>query len=767
MVELTAEGLPFELKTKGQEIKYTKQIADIFDLGAVVSSYTNSFTIPKTPNNTERMQQLGIVGDTSQIPYQQVSSSLAHHGFPTIPKGWLKVIETAEEYKVSITDGMIDFFKSIENKTMGTDLNLSQFNHTKDLPTVIDSFDGEYFRYLIADYAGKVLGVDGDDEGINIDYLVPCFNMGKLFELVMDTFGFTYDDTNITELDEIYITYPKSPSESIIETLIADFTKSNYIAQPFPVGGGVYEPSGEYYWTTQDVDEGTVLENWRWVVPQDAAYRLDFIAEIYARYANIVNVNEVQKPMNLTINVNSIPVASGLSDPLSPVTIGNSLYLSQGDIVSIEMRASPYQISGSRYLHDIHHNSSRLRIYRTNQGNVSLSDVFKDFAIKDFFKECLIRMAVVPIISNGVNGLNTHLSFKRLSDRISFDNAVDFTDKFVSREKETYINGSYAQKNTFRLKYNDEQDTSQDGYLMVNNANLSDEKILIQSKLYAAENSITRFYDIAETEYFETKRFPIWLPESKQDAAGNITVEYKGLSNRFYLMKQALSPVSTWRLVSEQVAGSDTVTQLPYAITEGTTFSQIVPDRYFDYKGVLDNFRCHNIKMALGLADFIGMDLTVPVYFGQEAQYYIVNRVDFQEGDLSNAECIRINRVAALVPPAEALTVPVQFMMLSDETVRILIPIIDGFDDYTSAASSITINGGEATETDVEVLSEYIQVMASFAEDGAPVVSGFSININDGVNYRNYIYTNPDVIFHGGDILSGRTKILTAYSENA
>ena len=155
MVELNIYGNAVELKRSNNGIKYTMQIADVLNIATVSASYTNSFSIPKTPYNTTIFQQLGIVGDTSQIPYERVPTSLNYHGFNIISNGWLQINETTEEYRVNIINGIIDFFKAIENKTMGADLDLSIFNHTKNIATVLASFDNPNYKYLIADYNGK------------------------------------------------------------------------------------------------------------------------------------------------------------------------------------------------------------------------------------------------------------------------------------------------------------------------------------------------------------------------------------------------------------------------------------------------------------------------------------------------------------------------------------------------------------------------------------------------------------------------------------
>ena len=154
MVQLTANDAELELLSD-TGIKYTMQIADIFNLSVFTSSYTNSFTIPKTPHNTGVFQQLGIIGDTSTLPYEKVSATLKSNGFPVIKEGWLSIRETNESYNIAIIDGIIDFFKAIENKTMGADLDLSNFAHEKNMETVLDSFTNDYYKYIVADYNGK------------------------------------------------------------------------------------------------------------------------------------------------------------------------------------------------------------------------------------------------------------------------------------------------------------------------------------------------------------------------------------------------------------------------------------------------------------------------------------------------------------------------------------------------------------------------------------------------------------------------------------
>lgn len=645
MVKLTANNQIFE-GLDSQAIKYTKQITDVFDLAVISSSYTNGFKIPKTPHNTQIMQGLGIIGDTSTIPYQKVPSTLSKSGFTLFKNGWLSVSATDEEYNVSCIDGMIDFFKAIENRTMGTDLDLINFSHIKDLPSVLASFSNDYYKYIIADYNGKNIGLNGGTEGINIDYLVPMFNMGKLFELIMSTFGYNYIDTNISEINDLWISYPKPPQDTITDELSASMRKDAF-------NTSIMYPLGNDYWSVQPtlkvwsssvINEGNLLGNWRYEIEESSPYRIEISTEMYALYRWTTNYNRVEyKPMYCNVTVNNNSIIWFESDPFDVAERMATLYLNAGDVLEFKFFATPFEYGQNIFdplqkfrLREIRHNGTDLKVYKTNQGNVNLSDAFKDYLIKDFVKEVFWRTSVTPVIDT----LTNTMTFVSLNERLDFARSIDWSAKYIKRTKESYTQGSYAQKNSFSHRYNDEDDISQNGYLYIANLNLEDSKVLVQSKIYAPELITYEF-----PEGIKTNKFTVWQRETKEDANGDLSIEYKGLNGRFFIVKIKTTPIGSYKFVSEAVPGIDAVTQYPYADTTGTTYDQIVPIKYGAYAGVLNNFRAHDIQLALNENDILGLDLTRPVYFKQEGMNYILNRITYSEGDILTGEFIRINKV--------------------------------------------------------------------------------------------------------------------------
>lgn len=641
MVELIVNDTKIEL-SKDTSIKYTKQISDIFDIANVSCSHTNSFEFEKSPNNTHAMQQMGIVGDNSNVPYQKNNAALKVDGFDIISQGWYNPAPTGEKYKGSIIDGMIDFFKAIENKMMGIDLNLSNFNHDKTLDTVIASFTNEYYQYIIADYGGKNL-ITGK---INIDHLAPSFYVKKLWDLIFTTFGFVCDYTNLSYLEGLYITYPKDISEGQVDDIMATLTKNIYTSREmYYVNDVAYTkayPKSRYFWDTSVLTEGSLVSNWKYVIPNKNVYLFDLTIAMYCYFRR---VNYYSRQIDVAVNVlkngtiiGHIPSTFAESDTTGDErNLKFNLACEPGDIIELSIFVPRYlRFRGKQfYAKEWKHQKTDFKIYKTDLGTTILENELKDFSIKDFIKEIIWRTGLTPILNKETNIVN----FIPLYNRIDFNNAQDFSHCYVDRKTETYQN-DYAQKNIFKLKHNVDTDTDGDGYLYVPNVNLPDEKTLAQSKIYAPDKKIVTSFGS-----FSTNQYKIWETETK-DNDGVIEVTYKGLSGRFYFIRKQ-EVTGSFILRSEKLVTEQSVSNLPIAINTDTVFEEAIYKNYSEYQEIFTNFRIHNIDLAMTINDFMEADLTRPFYFKQENAYYICNKLTFEEGKKTNGEFIKINKFSS------------------------------------------------------------------------------------------------------------------------
>jgi len=643
MVELIINGKSIELLKKGQDIKYTRQIADVFDIASVSSSYTNSFNIPKTPKNTEIFEHLGIVGDQSTIPYTKIPVTVRNQGFDLITEGWLNVSDTTEVYRISIIDGMVDFFKAIENKTLGVDLDLSNFQHTKSMETIINSFDNEYYNYIVADFGAKnfIVSFFPTEYAINIDYLVPSFSVKKIMELIFSTFGYTYESEELDNfMDGLFITYPTPPLfESTDSDLIATLNKESWSSNQFLQQGSKYYIPSEQNWDSSTITEGALVNDRIYSIQQTDTYTLDISVEAYALYTTF---GDAYRPCIVDVYKNGETIISFETNPNEPVQRQLNIFLQAGDQISILMYVTVFSYgTGFDYkvLNSFRHNSTVFQFSRVTQGDVNPSNAFKTFKIKDFFKEMLYRTGLTPFADN----ITKKITFIPISQRIDTQNAIDWTDKYVRRKKEIYLKNSYAQKNLFKMKYNDGYENINDGIINVNNKNIEEEKTLATSLMYSPIDGTTEFRPISGAR-ISTAILPMFTKELSEGDDGDPIIEYKKMDNRFYLIRRNTVTDRAWKLKSEIVPDEDIVEQIHFATTERTLLGQLISENFSAYEKIFNNFRSHDIEIAIGLEEILNLDLTRAYYFKQEAGFYILNKLPYQDGETQTGEFVRINQ---------------------------------------------------------------------------------------------------------------------------
>jgi len=386
-----------------------------------------------------------------------------------------------------------------------------------------------------------------------------------------------------------------------------------------------------------------LIDNWKYVIGEKSSYHIHLTSEMYATYRRPKHSNKNVNP-RITILKNGTELQSINSDYSSgdasngigePRELEFNVSLEKGDVLEMFINApANIDLGGDSYRnYEWRHNNSVLSIYKTDLGTTTLENELKDFTVKDFVKEIIWRTGLTPVYDDHTNTVY----FIKLDSRLNFATAQDYSHCFVERTGEIYKN-DYAQKNIFKLKRDSESDFSGDGYLYVFNRNITDEKTLAQSKIYAPDKKIvTPFFG------FSTNQYKIWNIEIK-DNENVAEITYKGLSGRFFFIRKETSPVGTYKIISEILQDQTTVSSVPYGVNTNTLFEESVYNYYAEYQKIFTNFRIHTIRLNISEVDFLGLDLTRPVYFKQENAYYVCNKVDFQEGQFSNGEFIKINK---------------------------------------------------------------------------------------------------------------------------
>jgi hypothetical protein len=599
MVEIRLNGTLLEL-SEDKDLTYTLQVNDIGDVATRQASYTNSFKLPKTKINTETMQGLGQVGDTSRIPYQKPTCELSQDGFPIIPNGWAVIKNTDDNYSLNITNGIIDFFKAIENKTLGIHLDLSEINHEKTVATVVNSFTaGLPYRYLIADYNGKTHYDVGNK--ILIDYLPPSASVEYLWNKISTTFGFTFIGTvfNDIRFKDLWLTYPKGISENLSTTEIYNVNTGLVSNRGLVLYGGYFTVSSQIQ---------IIIE---FLPYQSPSVFTGYILRFYLN--NILYV--------------------GLPNQILILNTNDVFYFTKQDYTST--------ISNINYGTEIvdYSKVKSIKKYNTLQ---SFSEELKEFKITDFVKEILNKFCLTMFTDS--HSKNIH--FKTIKERTETTNIIDWSDKFVDRKNETYIFDTYAQKNNFRYQYNDKEDAHNDGSILIDNVNIADSIDVWKSITYSPLKETNDNFLIGTATLPPIKIFKQYEKEVKEAPIGSLAeIKYKPLSKRFYFQR------------SEQINGTaifgSVLLSNEQTITNGliqiANFNQldmnsIIGLSYLPLQSILNDSRLHTIILVLSVFDIMTIDFTALYYFNQEQQYYLLNKIVYKSGELATAEFVRVKR---------------------------------------------------------------------------------------------------------------------------
>ena len=639
MVQIQYLGQFLDIK-ENEKVTYTIQVQDLADVSSVASSVTTSFKIPKTKNNYEALKSLSLPGDTSNLPYLKNVCKLYNFGTTLIDNGWLKINNSDEEsFNVNIENGIIDFFKAIEGKTIGNDLDLSDTNHNKDLITVINSFERNDYTYIIADYNGLNTYLKGGVNYINVDYLVPSLNSKYIWDKIFTSIGYTYSGSvfNSELFTNLWVTYPKAPPTKADDEQLPDpvlrlsTNKTGNIEFVEDLTYDIIEFDLENV-TTNDND---FLNN-KLIVKHTGTYNLKSIIDGYADYVVTNNWGDEDGSEKSFL----LP-ALRINGVIKLFSNDATLNLKQGDIV--EFLCTWHGLSSRNWIARIRgivFNSYDFKLYQISQQVVDFGKEFLDISIAEYVKEIMMRFALTPFIDVE----SKHIKFLTLSERINTNNVKDWTDKFVKRTDENYIYKDYAQRNWLKHKYNDENATFNNGFLSVSNQTLQPQKDLYSSKFYSFNNEITSFYD----SDFTNNSFPIWNREIKETINNDTTpptktydVNYKGLSNRFYFIRRNILP-KTINIGSQLLRIEETANNVAIVDTKNLSYSDAV-NNYKDFVKVLNDTRIHEIELFLNINDLLDLDLESLYYFSQENQYYILNRITIDlTNNINKAEFIRV-----------------------------------------------------------------------------------------------------------------------------
>ena len=625
------------------KIARTKQVNTIGSLNDRQVDYTNRFKLPKTKNNIKALNHLSLVGSTSKIPYQRNSARLFNdNGECEIFDGYAVVQSSNDdEYDMTIYDGYISFTKAIE-KSVITDVGLSELNHIKNLASVTNTWNGiTDYRYNIADYNGKMVFDNGGTPTINLDYLIPSVNKKYLWDKIFNYYGFTYSGSVFDTEDFInnWLTYPKAIGDGTqVTTFIHQWHWEFSVAYLNPSGQIRYsdyfthDPLVNNSYATSSPEtvlnepEGSVI-----TVTQAGLYKF-----VFDGYITKAGEHGQQSDVPLTIKKgylgSGVPFETQIvkDDVVFGETFTVTAYVSLEagmDFVITGARPLYSNITGENFDGDLDIDFS---IVEGNQ--VDFEEAFIDLSVKDFVNEILYEFSLTPFKDKYTN----HIEFLTHEEWLQNTDVDDWSSnqkKFVKKENEEYIIGDYAQRNYLRHRYNDDNADYNDGILGIANVNLKESTDVISSKIYTVEQNKTQLINY----YYNVYKF--WDKEVKDDGS----VKYKDLNKRF-CFQRSHKKLEALNIGSETLVESAVVTEYYSEGYERLPFKEIVDIRYLPMYSILNTSKLIDASIYLNDTDIHKLDFKKLVYIKELGSYYMKNKIPnyFNKG-VYNTELIEVD----------------------------------------------------------------------------------------------------------------------------
>lgn len=698
-MRLIINGYDIELNPNAV-IARTLQVNDIGSVSTRQTSYTNTFNLPKTANNTKAFQMLGIVGNDSNVPYQKNECYLySESGESIVYKGWALITETSKEFKCNIYDGVVDLYKSIENQSLA-DLDLTLLTHDKTITSVSASQDlSKPYVYILADYNGKAQHLNE----INIDYLVPSVKCSWILQKIEEFTGaaITGDFKTNEDFTNLYLTYPKASPPTVGASILTSTNVVNDRATLTPNSRTLLA----------QVNTTTVLDGAKISIQGD---KVTFTAAINMTFrASFVINPTIQITRANGSFYNAFANFNGeqfLCDGTTR-TINASYVLTAGQSIQFPFVVSFNNPTDSNVTVNDFFTSCDFKIL---QNAVLFEQEFGGMQIKQFLSEILWRFNLT-IFKDKYS--NTY-ELKYLEDVINA-NAVDWSNKFQEWENESYIYGDYAQRNWLRYKYNDENSYYNDAYLDVVNDNISDSKTIVQSNIF------TRDFNPSEALGFSTNVYRLWDKEVKD----NGDVNYKPLSNRFYFIR-AVKKTGSFPIRSEVLNSNGSLSVAQIESYAKLDFNHFVNTYYPELTKLLNKSKVQSVIMRLNERDVLNMDFSRPVYIKQLGGNFLVNKIsNFIHYKNTKVDIVKIGEKDFSVAPTSTINA-----------------VTDSYSYTTSGLKNLAVLSNDnlgfipTTITNIDLLGSFTLGTLSIALDGQSI--NFTTNETNGTDTFRYRITD-------------------------
>jgi len=646
---------------EGQKVNYTKQVNSVENPSSRQSNVSRNLLASKSARNILNFEGLGISGSTSNLPYQHNSARLFVGNLCLIFKGSAYFEESTDDgYRISVYDGNIDFFKAMDNLKFDQ-IPLPEITHIKNVATIIAAWNNSLtnvFNYFLADYNGKTFYDVATSTHINIDYMVPSVQCKYLWNKIFAYLGFTFDLSiyDDVQFDNNFITYPKGILAGTVGANQLSFTFDNQkMISDWPYVNWLW--AGNFI-TSFVLTAGTVIENsfasymkcWR--CPETGSYNLNITGTLLPKakkgvdsfFYRVLNLENVS-PHNVRDIINTeqngpgrrrVKLIAGGSGTLD-FDVPEPIFLTEGETITFIYDKAKDVDSDNSVLNFV------ADISKVDQTEINQTEFFKGLSVKDFFRELIWRFGLTPYTVKDENKIEFLTWDERINGAVE-----DWSDRYQGTLSESFIYGSYAKENRFQFKYDKEEEDFNDGIISIDNDNLDESKVVIQSKTYSRQKDQFKFNVPAPAPLgIFVPKLNLWEKELKTDNAGVPSVEYKPLDSRYIFTHKFQRTVVDTRIGSEQLGEAGITNTLQFAnILNSDSFQRYVNDNYKGLIPLFNNSKIIKAAFKMNVFDFDNFDLKPRIFVEQLGGEFLVDKLVKNDltSDFTIAELIKINR---------------------------------------------------------------------------------------------------------------------------
>jgi hypothetical protein len=634
--------------SESKPIAQTKQVNDLAKLDNRQTNFTNRFIAPLTANNVKAMDKVYLVGNQSNLPYEKNLFDLfdSESGECLIYKGWANVSKTTDKgYEIYIYDGYIDFYRSIENKSL-TDIGIAGLNHAKSLTNITTSWNNTLpYMYAISDYNGKnkYTTTGGTIVEVNTDYQIPSARVSYIWDQIFAYAGFTYSGSFFaTEaFKNMFMTFPK-PIPKLVPHRVLIHTGTCYPKHStywYFTEGGAYFNAESYLLT---LPRENFTSPYAYVNDVFNSTAITAGGSVYNHnriHISIAGTYSIDAPANINFNFYRRNAANAFVEggvvTLDPTGMFKTYLFNcnVGDQIAFLINGPESVLATLTFDWSL----NRIDGYEAN-----FEDALVDFKAITFVNEIMQHAGLTAFKDKYTN----HIDFKSIDELLRTTYILDWSKKYQGEASESYRVGKYAKKNNFKYRYNGENETYNDGAILVNDENLADEDTVIQSKIYSPER------DSVIMAGKSVKVYKIWDKNLKEDA----TIEYKDLSGRFYFLRFEIVPVSVM-IGSESLSDQQAVTQMAMASYTGLTYRELILANYGEISRILDKAKMLEVPFYLTPKDVADFDFKSLIYIEQLSSYYMINKIiNFVKNKATKCEIIEVDYIKVptiIIPPGD------------------------------------------------------------------------------------------------------------------